>query len=157
MKNPNTTKRNAVSAVEVMVSLVVVAVALVPALGSSIHAGRQTGFTRAHALAHVRATSRLEAVAARGYRELARAAARGESLAGPAPAGSEPFEVGTESIEFRALDERLGVLTVKLAWHQPGEPAVHRVTAFRFLSPADASWIIANPLPLPEPETTPAD
>lgn len=141
-----------------LVSLLVIGLALVPALGASISVGRQTGFTRAVALAHVLASSRLERVAARGFHELAGAAGRGEALA-PAADGARtrPFEQVSEEIAFRELAPDLGALTVTLTWRQPGEPSVHRVTAFRFVSPADASWTVSNPLPAPENTDTPAD
>lgn len=157
METSKRTNRRAVTAVEVMVSMVVLGVALVPALGSSISVGRQTGFTRAHALAHVHAASRLEETAAHGFHALVKASAAGVPLSAPAiDARALPFEIAAEEIEFRTLQPSLGVLTVKLAWRQPGEP-LKRVTVFRMLSPADDSWTIANPLPAPTPETTPAD
>jgi hypothetical protein len=152
--------RRGITAIEVLVSLLVIGLALVPALGSSISVGRQTGFTRALALAHVLASSRLERVAARGFHELAEAAGRGEALAPAvdgAPRRAWPFEHVSEEIAFRELAPELAALTVTLTWRQPGEPSVHRVTAFRFVSPADASWTVSNPLPAPENTDTPAE
>lgn len=158
MKNfARTPDREAVTAVEVLVSLVVVGVALVPVLSASIATGRQTGFTRAHALAQVHAASQLESVAARGFRALTQAAARGDALTAGAALEALPFEIRAERIAFCPLAGDLGVLTVNLTWRQPGEPVDRRVSAFRFLGAADASWTVANPLPAPETDTTPAD
>ena len=154
MKSSN---RTAVTAVELLVSLVVVSVALVPVLSASISTGRQTGFTRAHALAQVHAASRLESLAARGFRALAEAAARGDAPVAEAAPAAAPFEVRSEDLAFRLLGEGLGALTLSLVWRQPGEAVDRRIVAFKLVGAPDASWTIANPLPAPETETTPAD
>lgn len=138
-----------------MTALVVVGLGLVPVLTASIRTGGQTGFTRAQALAHVRATSTCEEVAARGFPALARAEETGEPLGNPCglPSG---FELVSEDIRFHKLDDAMGSLTVDVAWRLPGETASRRVRAFKLVTRPDASWTISLPLPQ-DPSTIPAD
>jgi hypothetical protein len=154
--------RHALTAVEVLLGIVVIGVGLVPVLGASISTGWQTGFTRAHAMAHVRATSLMERVAARGFLELARATAAGEALDGPAGAGpglvspAQPFTVLAEHVRFSLEGGSMGALTVDVLWQMPGETASRRTRAFRLVTRADSSWTISLPLPR-QPDPAPAD
>lgn len=157
MKN-NTRSQRAIAATEVLVALTVLAVALVPTLSASMSIGKQSGFTRAQAVAHLRAASQLEIVAARGFSVLAKAAEANEALDAAADdVAALPFKIVSERTAFRMADDRVGVLTVELDWRLPGDSVLRHASAFRMLAQADDSWTVSIPLPAVSGPPTPAD
>jgi hypothetical protein len=134
-----------------MVSVAVLGIALVPVLGASIATGRQTGFTRAEALAHVRVVSMLETLAAAPDEDPARA-----GLAVKQAAGAEPVVVVADRSSQRQVTDDVRVVEAVLDWRQPGE-AVKTARAFRLTGAPDHSWTINIPLPQKPADSTPAD
>jgi len=145
-------KRSGFTAVELMMTVAIVGVALIPVFGIMVQTTRQTGFTFAHAVAQGRALSLLDAVASKGIDEIKDRATRGESLVSKAELElvktSGAIEVVDEQVRFEEVRPGLGSLTIDLKWRCSGSRNVRRARAVRLLTRADGSWLWSLPLNL---------
>ena len=146
----NTTRRNAsrgVSAVEVMVATVILAVGLVPVLTMQVRGTKQAGFSRGHAIAALYARAVLDALSARGADDLAQAASAGP-LATPDVPAPQGVQVQKPVVDV-SVDADAGVVvaSVSVAWSAGSDPVEHRVRCSRILCRRDASWSETTALP----------
>jgi hypothetical protein len=108
--------RTAFAAVEVMLALMLLALALLPLLGTIAGTGREAGFTEAHLLAHARVQTLLDAVEAQGWIEVP-AGEPVKELEAPASAGQPPEPLwgpAPDSYGELLYAERLGEGLVRL-------------------------------------------
>lgn len=142
-------RRGGLGAVELMLALVLLALAVVPLLGTIVDTGREAGFTGAHLLANVRVAAMLDAAEAEGWLRMP----KGETvvvIAVPPAAGNPPdalwgpvpSEYG-EVLYVERLEDGLVRLGAKVRWATKGPGKVIRTSeagSMRVLRRADGSW-----------------
>lgn len=161
MKNPRTSiaRRGAFCALEILMILAVVSIALLPVLNLSRTSVREAGVATLAYLAHARVQSLLDAQEARGWPALAALGTETEPLPVPPAAGPRPGElVGSaaaayqEVLEARQLDRDLVMIAAEVSW-LPATPGGRKtVRSVRVVARPDASWLVPVPLDL---ETVP--
>jgi hypothetical protein len=142
-------KRNGLGAVELMLALVLLALAVVPLLGTIVDTGREAGFTEAHLLANVRVAAMLDATESLGWLEIP----QGQSLmviAVPQSAGNPPDalwgpapEEYGEVLYAERLEDGLVRLGAKVRWATKGTGKTIRTSeagSMRVMRRADGSW-----------------
>lgn len=156
--------RGAFCALEVLMILAVLGVALVPVLKLSRTSVRETNVATLSYLAHARVQTLLDAQEAMGWEPLSRVNPDPQLLPVPRSAGQRPLElVGPaaaayeERVEARQLDRDLVMLAAEVSW-QPACPGGKKtVRSVRVLARPDASWLVPVPLDLetiPNPAVT---
>lgn len=150
----STAKRGAFSALEVLMILAVVSIALLPMLNLSRTGVREAGVATLAYLAHARVQTLLDAQEARGWSELASVGPETRPLPVPSTAGPRPGELAAcqEVLEARQLDRDLVMLAAEVSW-LPASPGGRKtVRSVRVVARPDASWLVPVPLDL---ETVP--
>lgn len=152
-------RRGAFCALEVLMILAVVSIALLPVLNLSRTSVREAGVATLSYLAHARVQTLLDAQEARGWSALASLGSQTRPLPVPPAAGPQPSElVGSASaayqevLEARQLDRDLVMLAAEVSW-LPATPGGRKtVRSVRVVARPDASWLVPVPLDL---ETVP--
>ena len=148
------TMRNSrgITAVEVALTVLLLALGVIPVVNMVLSTSREAGFTEAHALAQARAFTLLDCQEALGFSALPRAA---EPMELPIPRSAPPRQPApgayTEVLGYRELEDGLGMLSISIRWtlatDKPGTRQ-HEYRAIRMICRPDASWTQGNPLPL---------
>ncbi len=137
------------TAVEVMLAVVLLGVALVPMLRSMADTGREAGFSETYLLAHARIQTILDAAEGKGWISIPRGVVTTE-LPVPAAAGDPPEELWGPSPEIYAevliaerLEDGLVRLQARVRW-LPTSLGSGRHTleaaSIRILRRADGGW-----------------
>jgi prepilin-type N-terminal cleavage/methylation domain-containing protein len=142
--SPSFSKRRGFTAVEVIVSVAVLAIAVLPVLMSTNAGARSVRLTEYHVIAQTRAKRLLEAFSTYGLGELKDASAGGGTLTPPFSEGElngAGFELPPEyqrkmkdfheEYTFEQLGPDLGMVEVKISWKIRG--VSHDYKLFRFI------------------------
>lgn len=151
----STASRGAFCALEVLMILAVLGVALVPVLTLSRTSVRETNVATLSYLAHVRVQTLLDAQEATGWESLSRVSPDLQLLPVPRSAGQRPLElVGSaaaeyeEKLEARLLEPGLVMLAAEVSWLPASPGGKKTVRSVRVLARPDASWLVPVPLDL---------
>lgn len=141
-------RRAAFGAVELMLALVLLALAIVPLLGTIVDTGREAGFSGAHLLANVRVAAMLDAAEAQGWIAIPQGQAV-VTIAVPPAAGDPPDalwgpapEQYGEVLYAERLEDGLVRLGAKIRWATKGPKGFRTSEAgsMRVLRRTDASF-----------------
>ncbi len=153
-------KRRGFTAVEVIVAVAVLSIAVIPVFMSTTSGAKNVRLTEYHVIAQSRAKRLLEAYTTYGLEELRELSGGGGELPPPfsqadldqkqfdlPPEYRSKMENFSESGVFEDLSADLGLVRVEIQWKIQGKP--HEYSLFRTVSSARPAVVVVPPLGAP--------
>lgn len=147
-----TTRRAGFTSIEVLFAALLIGVALVPMLSTTVETGREAAFSEAYLLAHARAEALVDAAPPPAWQTAPEGAE--VELAIPPLAGERPDFPGVDAHEYeerlvlRVLEDGLVALVATVRWsaalpRRRGRDSV--AVAVRLIARPEGSWLAGPP------------